>query len=82
MVREGLGFSIVPLLAFPASLPGVTFVPIAPRIHRELGLAIRDSSKAVRAFIQTVQEVAAARRKRNWYWSSHGISRAGTKKSW
>lgn len=64
MVREGLGISIVPVLAFPAPLPGVTLVPISPRIHRELGLIVRDASRTLRAFVQTTQEVAAARRKR------------------
>jgi DNA-binding transcriptional LysR family regulator len=66
MVREGLGFSIVPRLAFPASLPGVTLVPITPRIHRELGLAIRDSehaSNALRAFVLSAQEIAVRRKR-------------------
>ena len=66
MVREGLGFSIVPILAFPASLPGVTLVPITPRIYRELGLAVRDTeptSNALRAFVRSAQEVAALRRR-------------------
>jgi DNA-binding transcriptional LysR family regulator len=64
MVREGLGISIVPAIAFPASLLGVTLVPIAPRIHRELGLAVREASGAARAFVQIAQEVAAGRRTR------------------
>jgi DNA-binding transcriptional LysR family regulator len=64
LVREGLGISIVPTIAFPESLPGVTFVPIAPRIHRELGLAVPDASGVARAFIQIAQEVAAGRRTR------------------
>jgi DNA-binding transcriptional LysR family regulator len=66
MVREGLGFSIVPRLAFPASLPGVTLVPITPRIHRELGLAIRDSehaSNALHAFVLSAQEIAVRRKR-------------------
>jgi DNA-binding transcriptional LysR family regulator len=66
MVREGLGFSIVSLLAFPASLPGVTLLPITPHIHRELGLAIRDTEhapNALRAFVRSAQEVAVRRKR-------------------
>jgi DNA-binding transcriptional LysR family regulator len=68
MVREGLGFSIVPLLAFPASLPGVTLVPITPHIYRELGLAVRDTEptfNTLRAFVRSAQEVAIHKRKRS-----------------
>jgi len=67
MVREGLGFSIVPRLAFSAALPGVTLVPVTPRIRRELGLAIRDgehASPALRAFLHSVSEVARKKRRR------------------
>jgi len=67
MVREGLGFSIVPRLAFPLALPGVTLVPLKPRIRRELGLAIRDREHALpalRAFVRSVEETAAKRRRR------------------
>jgi DNA-binding transcriptional LysR family regulator len=67
MVREGLGFSIVPILAFPVSLPGVALIRITPRIYRDLGLATRDTehaSNALRAFVLSAQEVAAARKKR------------------
>jgi DNA-binding transcriptional LysR family regulator len=66
MVREGLGFSIVPRLAFPAALPGVTLVPVTPRIHRELGLAVRDQEHAppaLRAFLRSVEEVATKKRR-------------------
>jgi DNA-binding transcriptional LysR family regulator len=61
LIREGLGIAIVPRLAFPTALPGVTLVPVMPRIRRELGLAIRDqehATPAVRAFLRTVGEVA------------------------
>jgi DNA-binding transcriptional LysR family regulator len=67
MVREGLGFSIVPRLAFPVAFPGVTLVPVTPRIHRELGLAIRDQehvAPVLRAFLRSVEEVAAKSRRR------------------
>lgn len=67
MVREGLGFSIVPRLAFPVALPGVTLVPVTPRIHRELGLVIRDqehATPALRAFASSVKEMATKRRHR------------------
>jgi DNA-binding transcriptional LysR family regulator len=66
MVREGLGFSIVPRVAFPLALPGVTLVPLSPRIRRELGLAIRDwvhALPALRAFVRSVEETAAKRRR-------------------
>lgn len=65
MVREGLGFSIVPRLAFPAVLPGVTLVSITPRIRRELGLVVRDHAPpALRAFLQSAEEVARKNRRR------------------
>jgi len=67
MVREGLGVSIVPRIAFPASLPGVALVPVTPRIHRELGLAIRDrehASPTLRAFALSINEIAAKKRRR------------------
>jgi DNA-binding transcriptional LysR family regulator len=67
MVREGLGVSIVPRIAFPAVLPGITLVPVTPRIHRELGLAMRDpehTAPALRAFIRTAKEVASKARQR------------------
>jgi DNA-binding transcriptional LysR family regulator len=66
MVREGLGLSIVPRLVFPVALPGVTLVQVAPRIPRELGLAIRDREHALpalRAFVRLVEETAAKRRR-------------------
>ncbi len=67
MVREGLGVSIVPRVAFPAVLPGVTLIPVTPRIHRELGLALRDpdhAAPALRAFVRSAEEVAAKTRQR------------------
>jgi DNA-binding transcriptional LysR family regulator len=67
MVREGLGVSVVPRIAFPTVLPGVTLVPVTPRIHRELGLAMRDpehSAPALRAFVRTAEEVASKTRQK------------------
>jgi DNA-binding transcriptional LysR family regulator len=67
MVREGLGFSIVPRLAFSTPSPGVTLVPVTPRIRRELGLAIRDqehASPALRAFLHSAEEIAKKKRRR------------------
>jgi DNA-binding transcriptional LysR family regulator len=67
MVREGLGFSIVPRLAFPTALPGLTLVPITPRIRRELGLAIRDqehASPALRAFLHSAEQIVKKKHRR------------------
>lgn len=64
LVKEGLGFSIVPRLAFPGTIAGITLVPVTPRIWRELGLAIRDqerASPALAAFVHCVEKVAARR---------------------
>jgi DNA-binding transcriptional LysR family regulator len=67
MVREGLGFSIVPRIAFPAAPPGVVLVPMKPHIQRELGFAIRDpehAPPALRAFVRAIEEIATKRRRR------------------
>jgi len=40
MVREGLGFSIVPRVAFPKAPPGVSLISLFPRIRRQLGQAV------------------------------------------
>jgi DNA-binding transcriptional LysR family regulator len=67
MVREGLGFSIVPRLAFSTAIAGVTLVPVTPRIRRELGLAIRDeehASPALRAFLHSAEEIAKKKHRR------------------
>ena len=67
MVRGSLGISIVPRLAFPAALPGVTLVPVTPRIQRNVGLAVRDREHALpalRAFIRAIEETAAKQRGR------------------
>jgi DNA-binding transcriptional LysR family regulator len=62
MVRENLDYSIVPRIAFPAAPPGVVLVPVAPRILREIGFAIRDrehAPPALRAFVRTIEETVA-----------------------
>jgi DNA-binding transcriptional LysR family regulator len=67
MVREGLGYSVVPRIAFPAALPGVVLLPVTPRIRRELGFAIRDrehAPPALRAFVRAVEETAAKQERR------------------
>jgi DNA-binding transcriptional LysR family regulator len=65
MVREGLGFSIVPRLAFSGGMAGVSLVPVKPRIYRSIGVAVRDeeySAPALKAFLRSVEEVAKKRR--------------------
>jgi DNA-binding transcriptional LysR family regulator len=67
LVREGLGYSIVPRIAFPAAPPGVVLVRVTPRIKRELGFAICDrehASPALRAFVRAMEETAAKRGRR------------------
>lgn len=64
MVREGLGISIVPRVAFPTSPPGVTLVSVFPRIRRQLGHAVSPahrSSPASEAFIEALREVRPRR---------------------
>jgi DNA-binding transcriptional LysR family regulator len=59
MVREGLGISIVPRLAFENLPDSVALVPLAPGIHRELAFALRSlelAPPAVRAFLRKAQE--------------------------
>lgn len=63
MVREGLGVSIVPRLAFSDEPEGVAFVPVSPPIRRELGFAVKSEehlAAAGVAFIRCSQEVARA----------------------
>lgn len=67
MVREGLGISIVPKLAFPAAPPGVRLISISPRIRRQLGYAVMPSHRpapAVQAFIEALREVSRPSPKR------------------
>jgi DNA-binding transcriptional LysR family regulator len=54
MVRDGLGLSIVPELAFPEKVPGIKLVPLRPVVRREIVVAIRDdqsTSPAAKAFL-------------------------------
>jgi len=65
MVREGLGISIVPRVAFSAAPPGVALVPMFPRIRRELGFALKSpehSAPAVSALVQKLQELCRTKR--------------------
>lgn len=64
MVREGLGISIVPRVAFPTSPPGVRLISVFPRIRRQLGHAVSPvhrSSPASEAFIEALREVRPRR---------------------
>jgi DNA-binding transcriptional LysR family regulator len=66
MVREGLGISIVPRLAFSEIPEGVALIPVLPRIWRELGLVLKSpnhSSPAVWAFVRKAQELVRTSRK-------------------
>jgi len=61
MVREGLGISIVPKMAFSSFPEGVALIPIRPRIRREVAVAVRSierAAPATRAFIVQAQESA------------------------
>lgn len=64
MVREGLGISIVPKMAFSSIPEGVALIPIRPRIQREVAVAVRSierAAPATRAFIVQAQESARRR---------------------
>jgi DNA-binding transcriptional LysR family regulator len=65
MVREGLGISIVPKVAFPTAPPGVSLIPILPRIRRQLGHEVsppRRPSPTGEAFIEALREVSGTAR--------------------
>lgn len=65
MVRERLGVSIIPRVAFSATPSGVALIPISPRLRREVGFALKlpgDSPPAVSAFVQKLQELSRAKR--------------------
>lgn len=67
LVREGLGVSAVPRIAFPQTPPGVALLPLAPRIRRQLGLALDSPdhrSPALSAFVSVLQELSAGNRRR------------------
>jgi DNA-binding transcriptional LysR family regulator len=64
MVREGLGVSIVPRVAFSTTPSGVALVPMFPRIRRELGFAVKgpeESMPAVAAFAERLRELSRTR---------------------
>lgn len=64
MVREGLGVSIVPRIAFPSPPTGVRLISLSPRIHRQLGYATtphQRPSPAAEAFIEALRDVRAPR---------------------
>jgi DNA-binding transcriptional LysR family regulator len=63
LVREGLGISVVPSVAFPETPPGVALLPLLPRVRRELGFALNSwehSSPAVSAFVRALHELSGA----------------------
>jgi len=66
LVREGLGVSAVPRIAFPETPPGVTLLPLVPRIRRQLGFALHSwdhRSPALSAFISALRELSAGARR-------------------
>lgn len=67
LVREGLGVSAVPRIAFPETPPGVLLLPLLPRIRRQLGFALNSWDRrppALSAFISALQELSAGNRRR------------------
>lgn len=67
LVREGLGVSAVPRIAFPETPPGVVLLPLLPRIRRQLGFALNSwdhRPPALSAFIGALQELSAGNRRR------------------
>ena len=66
LVREGLGISIVPRVAFPETPPGVALLPLSPQIRRELGFALGSperASPALSEFVRALRELSAAKRR-------------------
>lgn len=64
MVREGLGISIVPRVAFPKSPPGVSLISVSPRIRRQLGHVLSPVSRfspVSEAFIEALRQVRPRR---------------------
>ncbi|MED1469937.1 LysR family transcriptional regulator [Bacillus salipaludis] len=59
MVQEGVGYTILPELAIPSTLPRVTPSYLSPQVYQNLGLEIRSSeyiSPVLTAFIHEAQE--------------------------
>jgi len=66
LVREGLGVSAVPRVAFPETPPGVVLLPLLPRLRRQLGFALNSwdhRSPALSAFISELQELSKGNRR-------------------
>lgn len=66
LVREGLGISIVPRVAFPETPPGVALLPLSPQIRRELGFAVESperASPALAEFVRSLRELSAESRR-------------------
>jgi DNA-binding transcriptional LysR family regulator len=62
LVREGLGISIVPRVAFPETPPGVALLPLSPRLRRELGFALKSpehASPPLSEFVRALLEKSA-----------------------
>lgn len=58
IMKEGLGITIVPALALPEHLAGISVLPIVPPVRRRLALAVRRREAplpAVEAFIREAQ---------------------------
>lgn len=67
LVREGLGISTVPRIAFPETPPGVILVPLLPRIRRHLGYALNSwdhPSPPLSALVRALRESGAVKRRR------------------
>lgn len=65
LVREGLGVSTVPRIAFPETPPGVMLLPLLPRIRRQLGFALNSwdhRSPALSAFISALRGICGSGR--------------------
>lgn len=60
MVKEEIGWTIVPEKALPEQLKGVVTIPLVPIVHRRIGLAvpsIKTASPAVQAFIREAEKI-------------------------
>jgi DNA-binding transcriptional LysR family regulator len=64
LVQQGLGVSGAPRLVLPDRYPGVAYRPLAPRVPRQVALAMRDRgdlSPVARAFVELAERQAAGR---------------------
>jgi len=65
MVREGLGISIVPRVAFPVVPDGVTLRPVNPSLRRELAFVMKSAdrlSPAIDMFMRKARELVKSLR--------------------